>query len=171
MNAAVEIGKDEGLDITVFDRLQEIAPYNQDFDADGTRPEPVEALKTAIRDADALLVATPEYNYSVPGVLKNAIDWAARPPATSPLREKPAAIMGASSGIGATIRAQLNLRQTFLFSNTYVLLQPEVQIPKANERFDDNANLTDQSTRDLIRRQMHALAEWVQRIQGGTAAA
>jgi chromate reductase len=79
--------------------------------------------------------------------------------------------MGASSGIGATIRAQLNLRQTFLFSNTYVLLQPEVQIPKANERFDDNANLTDQSTRDLIRRQMHALAEWVQRIQGGTAVA
>ena len=164
MRAAMEIGRDEGLDIRLFDRLREIPLYDQDQDIDDFRPEPVEALKTALRSADALLIATPEYNYSIPGVLKNAIDWASRPASQSPLNGKPAALMGASGGMGGTIRAQLHLRQCFVFTQTLAMLQPEVQIPRAQERFDANSNLTDASTRELVRRQLRALAEWTRRV-------
>jgi chromate reductase, NAD(P)H dehydrogenase (quinone) len=161
MHAAIEIGKEEGVEIHLFDRLREIPLYDQDQDIDGVRPESVEALKAAIRDADALLIATPEYNYSIPGVLKNAIDWASRPPNTTPLKGKPAALMGASMGMGGTIRAQLHLRHCFVFTQTLALLQPEVLIPRVQERFDsEGKTLTDESTRELLRKQLRALAEW-----------
>jgi chromate reductase len=94
-----------GLEIQMFSRLGDIPPYNADVDDKGN-PEPVQALKTAIREANAMLIATPEYNYGVPGVLKNAIDWASRPAGQSVLNRKPAAIMGCSQGLGGTIRAQ-----------------------------------------------------------------
>jgi chromate reductase len=164
MRAALEMAPGAGLQITVFDRLREVPPYDADVDAAGN-PEPVAALKDAIAAADALLIATPEYNYSVPGVLKNAIDWVSRPPASSPLRGKPAAIMGASTGIGGTMRAQYHLRQSFVGTQTHVLLQPEVIIPRAAERFDAEGRLSDESTRELIRKQLVALAEWTRRIQ------
>jgi chromate reductase len=163
MRAAQEMAPDVGLEIAVFDRLREIPPYDADVDAAGN-PEPVAALKAAIAQADALLIATPEYNYGVPGVLKNAIDWVSRPPPGSPLRGKPAAIMGASSGISGTMRAQYQLRQTFVGTGTHVLLQPEVIVPRAAERFDAEGRLADESTRDLIRKQLAALAEWTRRI-------
>lgn len=164
MRAAIDVGREEGIDIRLFDRLREIPPYDQDQDTDALRPPSVEALKTAIREADALLIATPEYNYSIPGVLKNAIDWASRPAAETPLKGKPAALMGASGGMSGTIRAQLHLRQCFVFTQTLAMLQPEVLIPRAQERFDVDGRLTDDSTRELLRKQLRALVEWTHRM-------
>lgn len=160
MRAAIEIGAEEGLDIQLFNRMHEIPLYNQDLDIAGHQPEPVQALHAAIANADAMLIATPEYNYGVPGVLKNAIDWASRPAQTSPLLKKPAALMGASGGMGGTIRSQLSLRQTFLVTETYVMLKPELLIPKAHERFDEHVNLKDEPTRDFMRKFLRALAGW-----------
>ena len=165
MLCAIDTGKEYGLEIEIFERLDEIPTYNADYDTDPLRPASVNALKSAISDAEGLVVATPEYNYNVPGGLKNAIDWASRPALTSPLRRKPAAIMGASTGISGTIRAQLALRQSFLFTDTFALLQPEVLIPRCTDRFDENGILTDQSTRDLIARQMQKFALWIDAVQ------
>ena len=120
--------------------------YDGDVEAAGD-PETVVALKDAIRAADALLIATPEYNRGVPGVLKNAIDWASRPPLASPLTGKPVAIMGASTGRGGTARAQEQLRSALEFSRAEVLEQPEVLVPEAYMRFDGGGALVDEGTR------------------------
>jgi chromate reductase len=168
MLAAIDVGRDAGLDIRIFDRMAEIPIYNSDTDTDETMPEPVVALKRAIGEAAGLIIATPEYNYSIPGGLKNAFDWASRPAGKSPLNRKPAAIMGASIGISGTIRAQLALRQSFLFTDTFALLQPEVLIPRCADRFDANGILTDQSTRDLIGRQMQKFAIWINAVDTAT---
>lgn len=108
LRAARELAP-EGMGIDTFE-LHDVPPYNGDVEAEGD-PRPVVALKQAIREADALLIATPEYNRGLPGVLKNAIDWASRPPLASPLARKPAAVMGASTGMGGTARAQEQLRR------------------------------------------------------------
>src|SRR5438874_6188893 len=120
--------------IEIFD-LAGIPLYNGDVEAAGD-PEPVAAFKQAIRAADALLIATPEYNHGVPGVMKNAIDWASRPPRQSVLNGKPAAIMGASPGFTGTARSQSQLRQAFVFTNTPAMLQPEILVGRAAEKFD-----------------------------------
>jgi chromate reductase len=162
LEAARELAP-EGMQIEIFGGLREIPPYDADVDAAGV-PEAVAALKRAIAAADALLVATPEYNYSVPGVLKNAIDWASRPATSSPLNGKPAAIMGASTGMSGTIRAQLALRQSFLFTNTPTMIKPEVTVPRCAERFDASGRLTDESTRALVRQLVEALPAWAARF-------
>jgi chromate reductase len=154
----------EGVSLSTFDRLGEIPHFDADLAAKGD-PEPVVAFKQAIAEADGLLIATPEYNYSVPGVLKNAIDWASRPPPTSPLRDKPVGIIGASMGMSGTMRAQYHLRQVLVFTNSPMLLQPEVVIPKAHERFDAQGKLTDGATREHLQRFALALADWVRRMQ------
>src|SRR5499433_1343101 len=136
LRAAVELAP-AVMEIQIFTRLGDIPPYNADIDDKGN-PEPVQALKTAIREADALLIATPEYNYSVPGVLKNAIDWASRPAGSSVLSRKPAAVMGASMGLHGTARAQMALRQTFVFTETYTMLRPELYLGRAHEKFDES---------------------------------
>lgn len=161
LRAAVDLAP-PGMEIRVFDRLGDVPPYNADVEAQGD-PEPVTALKHAISEADALLIATPEYNYSVPGVLKNAIDWASRPPATSVLRGKPAGIIGASTGMAGTARAQLALRQSFVFTQTPVLPGPEVLVARANDKLDAGGRLTDESTRKFLVQHLTALAEWIQR--------
>ncbi|MEO7217226.1 MAG: NADPH-dependent FMN reductase [Gemmatimonadaceae bacterium] len=168
MVAAIELGRDAGLEIKVFDHIGEIPLYNVDLDTDESRPEIVVSLKSAIDDAAGLLIATPEYNYSMPGGLKNAIDWASRPTGKAPLNRKPAAMMGASTGIGGTIRAQLALRQSLLFTDTFAMLQPEVIIPRCAERFDENGRLTDMSTRELIGRQMQKFAVWINAVGAAT---
>lgn len=122
----------EGMTLEIFD-ISEIPLYNADLEAEGI-PAPVQAFKDRIAAADALLIATPECNYSFPGVLKNAIDWASRPPGASPLQGKPVAIMGASPGIMGTVRAQFHLRQVCVFSDMHVLRKPEVYIGRAVER-------------------------------------
>jgi chromate reductase len=150
--------------IEVFERLGEIPPYNDDARLRGL-PDPVADLWQAVATADALLVATPEYNYGVPGVLKNALDWISRPPAESPLRHKPVAIMGASTGNFGTARAQLALRQTFQFIESYVLLKPEVMVFKAAERFDDDGELTDEAAREQVVAQLRALVDWARLLK------
>ena len=116
--------------------------YDGDVEAAGD-PETVVRFKQAIRDSDALLFATPEYNRGVPGVLTNAIDWASRPPLGSPLTGKPVAIMGASTGRGGTARAQEQLRAALEFSRATVVEQPEVLVPEAFMRFDEHGELVD----------------------------
>lgn len=153
----------DGVDIEVFDLLP-IPPYNADVEAEGD-PAPVSELKERIRVADALLIATPEYNYSVPGVLKNAIDWASRPPRDSPLYHKPVALMGASPGGFGTVRSQLALRQIFLFTKSDVLLEPELHVSAAGDKFDADGNLTDGRTRENVAALVAALVEWTRRPQ------
>ncbi len=122
-------------------------------------------MKAAIGEADALVFAAPEYNYSVPGVLKNAIDWASRPPRDSVLNRKPAAIMGASPGTSGTARAQLALRQSFVFTQTHALLSPEVLVAGAREKFDAEGSPTDEKTRERIGKLLQALKEWTERLR------
>jgi chromate reductase, NAD(P)H dehydrogenase (quinone) len=151
-----------GLKIQVVE-LGDIQLYNQDVE-DAGEPSQVVAFKEAIRGADALLVATPEYNHGVPGVLKNALDWASRPRATSPLKDKPEAIMGASPGRGSTARAQAQLRETFVFTGACVMPQPELLIDSAASHFDDRGNLTDPDFRIALIELIEALGRWTVRI-------
>jgi chromate reductase, NAD(P)H dehydrogenase (quinone) len=127
-------------------------------------PLKVVELKRRIREAHAVLFVTPEYNYSVPGVLKNAIDWASRPYGDSAWSGKPAAIMGASPGAMGTARAQYHLRQIFVFLNMFPVNAPEIMIANAAARFDREGNLTDETTKDLIRQLLQNLVEWTRRI-------
>jgi chromate reductase, NAD(P)H dehydrogenase (quinone) len=136
----------EGASLTLFERLGELPIFNSDL----VDPEPVVELKHAIAAADGLVIAVPEYNYSIPGGLKNALDWVSRPPATSPMRGKPVGLVGAASGMSGTIRAQLHLRQMLVYSDSPCLNQPEVLIPRAHERFDKQGVLLDASTRELL---------------------
>ena len=151
-----------GVTLTIFE-LDDIPGFNQDDEQNP--PAKVVELKQQIRAADALLFVTPEYNYSVPGVLKNAIDWASRPYGDNAWSGKPAAIMGASIGNIATARAQYHLRQIFVFLNIFPINQPEVMIGNASERFDAEGNLTDEKTREYIRKLLQGLADWAARIQ------
>jgi chromate reductase, NAD(P)H dehydrogenase (quinone) len=123
------------------------------FSEDDERRPPTKVVefKKRIREADAILFVTPEYNYSIPGVLKNAIDWASRPYGDSAWTDKPAAIMGASLGTLGTARAQYHLRQVFVFLNVHAINQPEVMIANAAQNFDAEGNLTNESTKNLIR--------------------
>jgi chromate reductase len=143
--------------------LSHIQPYNEDVRVAGY-PPPVAAFRDAIRAADALLIATPEYNYSVSGVLKNAIDWASRPP-DQPLAGKPLAIMGASGGLGGTMRAQYHLRQICVFVDLLPLNKPEVMVRSAADKFDANGNLTDEETRARVRKLLDALQAWTMRLR------
>ena len=140
--------------------------YDDDVEAAGD-PEAVVGFKQAIREADALLIATPEYNRGVPGVLKNAIDWASRPPLGSPLTGKPVAIMGASTGRSGTARAQEQLRAALEFSRATVLEQPEVLVPEAFMRFDEQGELVDGG----IRAELAELIDTLVRIAGGVTLA
>jgi len=124
----------------------------------------VAELKRLVREADAILFVTPEYNYSVPGVLKNAIDWASRPYGDSAWNGKPAAIMGATVGAIGTARAQYHLRQMMVFLNMFPVNQPEVMIANASERFDAHGNLSDEATKTFIRQLLEALVDWTRRI-------
>lgn len=135
----------EGVELVEHD-LRDLPFYDGDVEAAGD-PDSVVEFKQAIREADALLIATPEYNRGVPGVLKNAIDWASRPPLGSPLTGKPVAIMGASTGRGGTARAQEQLRSALEFSRANVLEQPEVLVPEAFMRFDQQGELVDGGAR------------------------
>ncbi|MBV8588735.1 MAG: NAD(P)H-dependent oxidoreductase [Acetobacteraceae bacterium] len=152
----------DGVIIETFD-ISPIPLYNEDVRAEGF-PAPVEAFRARIRQADALVIVTPEYNYSIPGVLKNAIDWASRPP-DQPFNGKPIAIMGASPGMLGTARAQYHLRQCFVFLNGLVLNRPEVMIANAPSRFDAEGKLSDQPTRRIIRTLLESLRDWAHRLR------
>ena len=162
LRAARELAPDD-MDIRIFDRLGEIPLYDADVEAEGD-PEPVEAMKRALGEADALLIATPEYNHGVPGVLKNAIDWASRPPRDSVLGGKPTAVFGASPGVTGTARAQAQLRQAFVFTDTPVLPQPEILVYRAADKFDEEGRLVDERTREFVGKLLVRLADWARRL-------
>jgi chromate reductase len=142
--------------------LDGIPGFNQDEEQNP--PPKVIELKRRIRKADAILIVTPEYNYSIPGVLKNAIDWASRPYGDSAWNGKPVAVMGAAIGTIGTARAQYHLRQVFVFLNMFPINQPEVMISNAAERFDPEGNLTDEETKRRIRQLLQSLADWTRQL-------
>jgi chromate reductase, NAD(P)H dehydrogenase (quinone) len=133
------------------------------FNSDLAEPAPVIGLKAAIAAADGVIIAVPEYNYSIPGGLKNALDWVSRPPASSPMRGKPIGICGAATGMSGTIRAQTHLRQMLVYSDSPCMNQPEVLLPRAHERFDQTGALTDESTRELLVRYGAAFVAFVRK--------
>ncbi|MFN8574028.1 MAG: NADPH-dependent FMN reductase [Gemmatimonadaceae bacterium] len=147
----------------VFERLGDLPHYNADIDGPEA-PGAVGALRDAIRECEGLVIASPEYNYSIPGVLKNAIDWASRPPATSPLTGKPILLMGASTGLGGTARAQLALRQAFVFTKSYVLPAPEILVARAAEKFAADGTISDQATLEFIRGGLARLSEFARKL-------
>jgi len=148
--------------LEIFD-LAGIPLFNQDLENQPT--EKVKEFKAAIRGADALLIATPEYNYSMPGVLKNALDIASRPYGDNALDGKPVAIMGASIGMLGSARAQYHLRQSCVFLNMHPVNLPEVMVPFAQEKFDNKGNLTDPATREKIAELIKALIAWTRRLK------
>jgi len=161
LTTAIEL-KPAGMDVTVAD-ISQIPLYDEDVRAQGF-PPPVETLRQEIKAADALLFACPEYNYSMSGVMKNAIDWASRPP-DQPFAGKPIAILGAGAGMAGTARAQLHLRQSCVFLDMHPLNKPEVLIFQAQNKFDAAGKLTDDVAKGLIRDLMAALARWTRQVQ------
>jgi chromate reductase, NAD(P)H dehydrogenase (quinone) len=151
-----------GMKVDVAD-ISAFPLYNEDVRAQGF-PPPVQTFRDQIAAADALLFVTPEYNYSMSGVLKNAIDWASRPP-NQPFDGKPVAVMGASGGVLGTARAQYHLRQTCVFLNMFPVNKPEVMIPQAQNRFDAEGRLTDETAKGLIKQLMESLQAWALRLK------
>lgn len=151
-----------GMRIRIHD-LSEIPLFNEDVERVAI-PAAVASLRGAVAEADGFLVATPEYNHGVPGVMKNAFDWLSRPPGKTVLNGKPSAIMGASPGFTGTARAQTQLRQSCVFTNTPVLLQPEVLVGRAHEKFDSVGRLTDESTRKFLVLFLEEFANWLGRL-------
>lgn len=138
--------------------------YNEDLREKGF-PPPVARLRAELAAADAILFVTPEYNYSVPGVLKNAIDWASRPP-DQPFDGKPVAVMGASPGALGSARAQYHLRQMLVYLNAHFVNRPEVMIGNATGKFDEAGDLTDEATKEFIRKLLVALQAWTLKLRG-----
>jgi chromate reductase len=159
LKAAAGLGP-ENASIEIFE-LDGIPLFDQDLEL--SMPEKVIEFKNKIKAADALLIVTPEYNYSMPGVLKNAIDWASRPHGDNSFDGKVAAIMSASTGMLGGSRAQYHLRQSFVFLNTYAVERPEVFITFAAEKFDPEGNLRDDKARELIKELLTTLADWAVR--------
>ena len=148
-----------GVTLAIDEHLGALPLFNNDLGD----PPAATALKAAIDAADGVVIAVPEYNYSIPGCLKNALDWVSRPVATAPLRGKPVGLIGAASGMSGTIRAQTHMRQMLVFSDTPCLAQPEVLIPRAHERFDAEGRLVDEPTRALLARFASAMIAFVAR--------
>ena len=160
LRAAVELAP-PGVQIETCE-IRDIPAFDEDLRAQGNPPA-VEQFRARIAAADAVLIATPEYNYSIPGVLKNAIDWASRPP-SQPFEGKPVAIMGASGGMLGTARAQYHLRQVFVFMNAHVVNKPEVFVGRVQEKIDAEGRLTDEPTLKQIAALVESLAAWTRRL-------
>lgn len=155
----------EGMEIIPYD-LGDLPLYNADLDRDGLRPEVVEAFKAAITEADALLIATPEHNHSLPGVLTTALDWASRPARRSPLAGKPVGMVGAASGVIGTARAQEHLKLVLDATLSLVLPHPGVLVGRAAEKFDAEGRLVDGPTRQFLTAYLEDLAAWTHRVSG-----
>jgi chromate reductase, NAD(P)H dehydrogenase (quinone) len=150
------------MSLEIFD-LSDIPPYNQDLD--NNMPSKVKQFKTKIRESDALLIATPEYNYSVPGVLKNAIDYASRPYGDNAFDDKSVAIMSASVGMMGGARAQYHLRQMFVFLNMHPVNVPEVIVTFASDKFDSEGNLLDDNTKKFLTQLLQNLSNWTRKLK------
>jgi len=161
LRAAKSLGPDDAR-LDIFE-LDGIPGFNQDEEQNP--PPKVVDLKARVRAADAILFVTPEYNFSFPGVLKNAIDWASRPYGDSAWHGKPVAIMGASIGMLGSARAQYHLRQCCVYLNMYPINQPEVMIPFAAEQFDDSGNLLDDKHKEFIAQLLKSLVSWTRTLK------
>jgi chromate reductase len=148
--------------LEIFD-LEGIPPFNQDLET--RMPEKIKEFKVRIRAADAILIATPEYNYSIPGVLKNAIDWASRPYGDNVLEGKPVAVMSASVGMLGGARVQYHLRQVFVFLDMYPINRPEVMVALAGEKIDENDRVHDEKTRGKMKELLDALVIWTRKLE------
>ena len=161
LRAAQELVPD-GITLETFD-LDEIPPFNQDFERQP--PDKVKEFKAKIKAADAILIATPEYNYSIPGVLKNAIDWASRPYGDNAFEDKPVAVMSASTGMIGGARAQYHLRQVFVYLNMWPVNRPEVIITYAADKIKDG-KVIDENSRKFILGLLENLVAWTIKIKG-----
>lgn len=162
LRAAKELAP-EWVEVQFFD-IGTVPFFNEDLEAAGD-PEPVQRFKEAIHNANAVLIATPEYNGVVPGVLTNAIDWASRPTGRSVLRNKPVAVMGAVLGRAGSANAQAALRGVLSRVGAIVVPDPQVLVPRASRLFDEQVNLRDEETREEIRQLVEAVAHWCRRVQ------
>jgi chromate reductase len=161
LRAAMELTPKDAK-LAFFD-LKGILPFNQDLEAQMS--DKVKEFKAKIRAADAILIATPEYNYSIPGVLKNAIDWASRPYGDNSFEGKPVAIMSASTGMLGGARAQYHLRQVFVTLDMHSLNRPEVMVPFVDDKIDETGRVIDEETREKIRELLKNLVELTTRLQ------
>ncbi len=152
----------DDVQLEIFE-LDGIPLFNQDLESQP--PEMVKEFKRKIKDADAILIVTPEYNYSIPGVLKNAIDWASRPFGDNSFEGKPVAMMSASTGMLGGSRAQYHLRQSFVFLNMFPISKPEIFVTFAPQKFDANRKLVDQKTKDLIKELLNNLVVWTRKLK------
>ena len=137
--------------------------YNQDLER--VLPEDVKELKKKIRSSDAILIATPEHNYSITAVLKNAIEWGNRPPRDASWSGKPAAVISASTGLRGGVRAQLHLRQIMIDLNMYPINRPLLLVANAGDKFDENLKLTDEESLQTLRDVLSSLVDWTRRLQ------
>jgi chromate reductase len=153
----------EDVDLEIFD-IGDIPAFNQDIERDMMHAK-VKEFKSKIRDADAILISTPEYNFSVPGVLKNAIDWASRPYGDNPFDGKPVAIMSASVGMLGGARAQYHLRQIFVFLNMHPINTPEIIVTFAQDKFDSSGKLVDENTKKFLRQLLQNLVDWTRQLR------
>jgi chromate reductase len=160
LRAAADLVSDD-MQLEISD-LEGIPPFNQDIEQN--MPDKVKEFKTKIREADSILIATPEYNFSVPGVLKNAIDWASRPYGDNPFDGKPVAIMSASPGMLGGANAQFHLRQTCVFLNMYPINKPLVIVTFAQDKFDANGKLVDGNTKKFLKQLLENLANWTRKL-------
>jgi chromate reductase, NAD(P)H dehydrogenase (quinone) len=151
----------QGTSLEIFD-LEGIPLFNQDLEV--SIPRKVVEFKQKIKSSDALLIVSPEHNYSVPGVLKNAIDWASRPYGDNSFKGKPVAVMSASTGMLGGARAQYHLRQMFVFLDMFPINKPEVFVTLAAQKFDSEGKLLDEKSRELIRDLVKSLVDWTIRI-------
>jgi chromate reductase len=166
--ALLEAAKDlvpPGAVLETFD-VSGLPLYNQDLEAE--LPEVVRAFKEEIRKADAILFSTPEHNYSVSALLKNAIEWGNRPETDNTWDGKPAAMMSASTSPRGGVRAQLHLRHIMVELNMYPINQPQLILARAQEKFDANSKLTDEKVRETLRSLLLALVQWTMKLQSGT---
>jgi chromate reductase len=161
LRAAVELVPKEA-QLETFD-LEGIPPFNQDLENDP--PERVKEFKKKIKAADAILIASPEANYTIPGVLTNAMNWASRPYGDNAFDGKPVAVMGASIGMLGTARAQYHLRQSFVWLNMYPMNPPEVMVPFAQDKIDANGRVTDAKTKEKIKELLESLVTWTRKLQ------
>lgn len=149
-----------GTELEIWDGLKEIPPYDEDDDVQPA-PAAVARLRAAVAGADAVLIATPEYNSSIPGALKNAVDWVSRPLATNPLRNKPVAVVGASTGAFGAVWAQAELRKVLAATGARVV-EGEVAVGHARERFDGDGRLVDEELREQLTEVVGMLASEAQ---------
>jgi chromate reductase len=170
LRAAGELLEAEGADFILYEGLKDVPPYDEDDDVEGATPTAVERLRQAVADADAIVFATPEYNSSIPGQLKNAIDWLSRPIATNVLRNKPVAVFGASTGMFGAVWAQAELKKVLGTTGARVAHEREVPVGQAHTRFHDNGSLNDPAIEDQLREVVRSLVAEIERAAEFAAA-